>query len=1136
MRRPLLFTTVFLFLCNFWVRAQDIRINEVMSSNSESVFDEDGDDSDWIELSNIGESPVDLKGFLLTDDESEPGKWEFPAITLPGKGTLLVWASGKDRRIASSPLHANFSIKAAGGETLLLFSSEQKELDRLEVPAIPTNNSYGRFPNGTGAWYFIESPTPGKENKEAGQVDLLEAPAFSHTPGWYGESISLELSAPGDSVKILYTLDGSVPNIENVEEGAPEFLVNYFYFGEWETSENIARKNKTYIYSGQIPLSDKTGEENDLSEIITTYQTSFGLGWKRPQERVFKGNVVRAATYKNGEMSPVTTGSFLIDRRLNERYSLPVVSLTGSADDLFGYERGIYVQGKPYFDNGGTPHNYVYQGNFYHSSENWERPVHAEFYLENGEKVISQNFGMRIHGGGSVERAAKGLRLYGRDSYDTKDEISYSIFPNALDAFGKKKDSYKRVILRAGGDYMDIYSDAVNHQIMEPAQVELQHSLPAVLLINGEFWGLINIRDKYDDHHIARQFKLDKDNVIILNAPWGEGSGEQVDEGRPEDIRYYRELYQFAINNDLQDERNYEYLEGKIDMLSYIDYNAMFIYLNNVDWYGDKHFRYWRARETADAPYQDGKWRFMIWDFDTGTRPSSVPVSFDFLNNFIHPEGGGESYIAGDPSKTALLRSLLTNEDFKNLFINRFADHINSTFRLDRVENILKERYNLLEPHLDEHYRRWNHQGTTLQRKDEMTNFFRERPGIQREHIRKHFNIEKDVELTLIVYNDNQGYIKCNTLDITPDTPGVNDIAYPWKGTYFKNVPVTLEAKAKEGHTFDHWILEGERYSEDSVISLTMEENTRVEAVFTSSNTPAKKMIHFWYFGDDNVENDVPLVQLNATYSSNKAKALLYFQPAISPYPPAAGTAGIMDRVNDPTPVNYRDKGNGNRAYSADQMRGIRTRNPLSTGDKEAYLVFDVPTVGYEKISMSLALSRTGNGPDKMLVQYSVDGEEWSDEDLELNEILLEETFALVTIDFSQVRGADDNQDFKVRFKFDGPSVTGNSGNARFNNISIDGHPLAGGMFDIDDENEAQYLERVFPIPTENDLTLQFRDGAQSNIRQIDIINTNGAILKTFDKALTYQVQIHTGDLPAGVYIVRVVSTAGMEVKKFVKL
>ena len=1136
MRKTLLIGTILLLLCNFRSIAQDIRFNEVMSSNSGTIFDEDGDDSDWIELFNFGESPVDLTGFLLTDSESDPGKWEFPAVTLQGKSTLLIWASGKDRKNYSSPLHTNFSIKAGGGESLLIFSPDQKEIDRLEVPAIPTNTSYGRFPNGTGAWYFFDSPTPGKDNPMAGQAGLLEAPSFSQNPGWYEEQISLELSSPDESVKILYTLDGSVPSIENVQENGSEFKVNYYHFGEWDTSENIARKNKTYVYTEALELVDRSVEDNDLSDIITTYKIDYGLGWTRPKERVFKGNVVRAAAYKDGKMSPVTTGSFLIDRRLNRRYNLPVISLTGSAEELFGYEKGIYVQGKPFFDHGGTPSNYVNQGNFYHRGELWERPVHVEFFLDNGERVIAQNFGTRIHGGGSVERAAKGLRLYGRDIYDTKDEISYPIFPNALDAFGKIKDSYKRVILRAGGDYMDIYTDAVNHQIMEPAKVGLQHSLPAILLLNGEYWGLINIRDRYDDHHIARQYKLDRDNVIILDAPWGEGSVEQVDEGRPEDINLYREVYRFAVNNDLQDDQNFSVLEEKIDMLSYIDYQIMFIYLNNVDWYGDKHFRYWRARETGDAPYQDGKWRFMIWDFDTGARPGIVPVTFDLLNNFIHPEGGGEFYGAGDPRKTAMLRSLLTNDIFKNLFINRFADHMNSTFRSNRVHSILKERFSLLEPNLEEHYDRWNHQGATLERRDEMIDFFSKRPDIQRKHIQNHFNLEGNIELTLIVYNDKQGFIKCNTLDISEGTPGVNDHAYPWKGIYFKNVPVTLEAKAREGFAFDHWLVGGEKYGEDSVITLSLEENTTVEAVFTPSHATTQQLVHFWYFGDDNIENDVPLKQLDATYSSNKTKALLYFQSAISPYPPAAGTAGIMDRVNDPTPINYRNKGNENRSYSAEQMRGIRTRNPLSTGEKDAYLVFDVPTVGFEKISMYLALSRTGNGPNELVVEYAVDGEEWSDEGLEMKDIFLKESFELVTIDFSQVQGADDNQNFKVRFKFVGPTVSDNSGNARFNNISIDGYPIAGGKFDINQESEAQYLEKVFPVPTENSLTLQFRDGAQSNIRRIDIINTSGAILKTFDHAFTHQTRIHTGDLPAGVYIVRVVSTAGMEVKKFIKL
>ena len=76
---------------------QDIVINEVMASNGETIADEDGEFSDWIELYNAGQNAVDLAGWGISDDPDRPFRWVFPAVTVnPGKH-LMVWASGKNR-------------------------------------------------------------------------------------------------------------------------------------------------------------------------------------------------------------------------------------------------------------------------------------------------------------------------------------------------------------------------------------------------------------------------------------------------------------------------------------------------------------------------------------------------------------------------------------------------------------------------------------------------------------------------------------------------------------------------------------------------------------------------------------------------------------------------------------------------------------------------------------------------------------------------------------------------------------------------------------------------------------------------------------------------------------------------------
>ena len=100
-------------------RAADVIISEVLASNTYGITDEDGEDSDWIELSNVSGASVDLGGWFLTDDAAQLDKWEFPSTTLNAGAELLVFASDKDRALAGEELHTNFKL-AAGGEYLAL--------------------------------------------------------------------------------------------------------------------------------------------------------------------------------------------------------------------------------------------------------------------------------------------------------------------------------------------------------------------------------------------------------------------------------------------------------------------------------------------------------------------------------------------------------------------------------------------------------------------------------------------------------------------------------------------------------------------------------------------------------------------------------------------------------------------------------------------------------------------------------------------------------------------------------------------------------------------------------------------------------------------------------------------------------
>jgi hypothetical protein len=142
-----------------------VRINELQSSNQNTILDEAGQSEDWMELINPSSSSVDISGWGLSDDPANPGKWRFPAATsLPAHGLLIVWL---DEDPLDGPLHASFKLSAAG-ESLHLAGPAHTgsvALDGVTFGPIGTDRALGRLPNGSGAFRILPVPTPGQPNR-----------------------------------------------------------------------------------------------------------------------------------------------------------------------------------------------------------------------------------------------------------------------------------------------------------------------------------------------------------------------------------------------------------------------------------------------------------------------------------------------------------------------------------------------------------------------------------------------------------------------------------------------------------------------------------------------------------------------------------------------------------------------------------------------------------------------------------------------------------------------------------------------------------------------------------------------------------------------------------------------------------
>lgn len=155
-------------------------INEFMASNGESISDESGDHDDWVEIYNPGREPVDIGGFYISDDRSEPLKWQIPdwvpqKTTIPPGGFLLLWADGEPEE---GPLHLGFKLSASGESIILTDPDGESRIDELDFDEQTRNVSFGRKPDGGKVWEFFSEPTPGSSNStpavsSLGLVDII---------------------------------------------------------------------------------------------------------------------------------------------------------------------------------------------------------------------------------------------------------------------------------------------------------------------------------------------------------------------------------------------------------------------------------------------------------------------------------------------------------------------------------------------------------------------------------------------------------------------------------------------------------------------------------------------------------------------------------------------------------------------------------------------------------------------------------------------------------------------------------------------------------------------------------------------------------------------------------------------------
>lgn len=455
---------------------------------------------------------------------------------------------------------------------------------------------------------------------------------------------------------------------------------------------------------------------------------------------------------------PTATHTYMI----KEDFHLPVLSVGMSPASLWNKYSGIYANSEK-------------------RGRKWQRAAHAEYFEGPQSRPVRFPAEMKIHGNWSRGAPKKSFQMtYSTAALEAMDTAGLLNSPEI-------KNPQRTVILRAGAtDASYRLGDELFRSIFAAAGGLISRSTPVMVLLNGKPWGLYNIHEKIDQGYLKRRY--------------GEGQYELVSQERSPrvlfgDGRGWKDLIDFFTAHDLTDDEEFRRAAQLVDIDNFTDHRLFNIYAGNLDW---PHNNDYAFRKIG----QGERWRWISWDADeTFQEDRSLEhntllwASRDGLRHDLS-YGGKKSDAEEFLTSTLILRSLLRNPSYRNYFISRFCDLLNSHLSTSRVEARFTEILDEMEPHLEADWTLWPGSKEAYSKSVVgIRSFIAQRPHILIKHFQDKFHLGQLVPVTL--KNDPRaGSLQINSL--IPDR-------YPWTGRYFADSQISLTAAPAQGFEFAGW-------------------------------------------------------------------------------------------------------------------------------------------------------------------------------------------------------------------------------------------------------------------------------------------------------------------------------------------
>ncbi len=565
--------------------------------------------------------------------------------------------------------------------------------------------------------------------------------------------------------------------IEDVSYGRkPDGSSNWFRFGEPTPGKmNSTAGIQSTIYAGDVIFSQKGGFFTTVQSVMLSSSSGSGtirytLDGKKPTSEsnlyeapisITENTILKARVFEDGKIPGRVFGSSYL---INEKRNLPAFSIISDPEYIMGKDLGIYLN----------------------TLKEREIPVNIEYFPLGAEQGFSQQVGMRIGGENIYRFAQKPLNIYARGIYG-ESTIEYPVFDHL------PFQSYKRLYLRNSGDdwpYTMMRDGMISSLIRDQVSNSVQAYRPSVLYLNGTYWGIYNLREKLDAQYFSLHYNTAVADLDHLESTYTVIEGDSSD---------YLTLLNLASSSDISDPDVYSEIAGQVDIQNLMDFVIVQAYLANSSWGHNREI--WRDRGNESV------WRWVLVDMDRG-----------FDTNRI-----GSNQIQDIFNEFELFRYLSSNEQFKNEFIQRYSERINSTFAPDRVISIIDSLASGIEAELPRHISKWgtfidslsitewgmSSSISSIERWNTEVQKFRtfaeQRPTSAIQNLSDLFSLSGRSKLSISSNINDAGKLDVNGF--------FKDLAAS-SGRYFDGIPISIKAYAPPGYTFSSWKQVGGAVSE----------------------------------------------------------------------------------------------------------------------------------------------------------------------------------------------------------------------------------------------------------------------------------------------------------------------------------